>query len=237
MTNLQTQVLTAVRGAISDAMAGHGPQTGLSDLDLDFSLPAKIKTDAAQLPVLRAEPARALTEVPREPARPRRWGVVVVVAVVAGTGLGAGILLGTTQLNLLVHHPEQPMPTATAKALPVAATISTSVTPAAPKVQAPPTPRDPLDSARDLISAGQIAKARGVLLSAGDTARPEMALLLARSFDPNFLATLPEPDSKPDIAEARRWYTRWFALASARGEVPETMRLDLLLRSLEAGKP
>lgn len=94
-------------------------------------------------------------------------------------------------------------------------------------------PRDELDVARELIESGKIVQARAALLGSTRTERSAVALVLARSYDPNFLATLTKSDGAPDIEQARHWYRRWFELATKEGAVPQTMRLDLLLRSLD----
>jgi hypothetical protein len=261
LANLQNQVITAVRGAISDALAGHEAENDLTGLDLDFSVPTVPAPLAASssLPVLRAEPGKALASVPpvAQP-RNRNWRIVGLASVIALLGLAAGVAIGVlreppagnafatqgaasakTELPppaLPETEPptlEPPKPEVSKVAVPKAVQpVAALPAPAAPAQQPPAT--DNLETAHSLVAAGQVAKARELLLTEAAKDRPEAAWLLARSFDPNYLASLPAPDAKPDAAEARRWYTRWYDLASKRGEVPQTMRLDLLLRSLDA---
>jgi len=253
LANLQNQVITAVRGAISDAMAGHEAEHDLSGLDLDFSVPAVPAPPAqpTQPPVLRAEPGRALTApAPALQGQKRGWLTTGLVTLAAIVGLAAGIAFGILR-EPPASDPVAPSLAAPAKPLqPASPVLPVLAVPAAPKAAlpqaappaaaqtaaAPPPPvRSTLDAARGLVADGHVARARELLLpEAAATEHPEAALLLARCFDPNYLATLPRPDAAPDAAEARRWYTRWYDLASKRGEVPPTMRLDLLLRSLDA---
>lgn len=242
LANLQNQVITAVRGAISGAMAGHEAGHDLNGLDLDFSVPAGPAPQLApqaNLPVLRAEPGRALAAVPpAAPPRQRRWLAFGLAAAMALVGLAAGIAIGVLREPPAPNAPPAPeaapaKPGASGPAVPKAIPPVTAQ-PIPPPL--PPPAQDNLETARGLVAAGHVTKARDLLLAEAATDRPEAALLLARSFDPNYLATLPEPDARPDTAEARRWYTRWYDLASKRGEVPQTMRLDLLLRSLDVNQ-
>jgi len=134
----------------------------------------------------------------------------------------------------LLVQPSQPLATAPRAVATIAPDPVPPVKPKAPLATPPQPPRDVIDLARDLVQGGRVGQARSLLLEAAQTDRPAIALLLARSYDPNYLATLSTSDATPDIPQARKWYTRWYELASKQGEVPQTMRLDLLLRSLDA---
>ena len=95
---------------------------------------------------------------------------------------------------------------------------------------------DAFEAGRALLQSGHVLKARGLLLASTPEARSAVAFVLARSYDPNIVVTLDKPDAGADIAEARRWYRRWYELALREGAVPRTMRLDLLLQSLDHAK-
>lgn len=94
-------------------------------------------------------------------------------------------------------------------------------------------PDDVAHRARLLLESGQVKKARGILLAASDIGRADVLLILARSFDGNYLHTLSDPDALPNSAEARIWYRRWYEVASKEGTVPTTVNLERLLQSLE----
>ena len=234
LDRLQADVVKAVRTAISGAMAQHTPAGGLAELDLDFSV--HMPSDQARLPVLRAEAERALTaQVSPTPARASAWRLVLALSILSAAGAVAVIaaLLSSSGNSVHKEAAQALLPAATpAEVKQVASTPA----PAAATTPANAVPdRDILDTAHDLIQSGKIVKARAILQ---DTAhqRPAAALLLAQSYDPNFLAALAASDAQPDVAQARQWYTRWYDLASKQGEVSQAMRLDLLLRSLDTAK-
>ena len=242
LATLQNQVITAVRGAISGVMADQAPATDMLELDLDFSISGPVPGN--RLPALRAEADRALTAPRPVPSkRARRWPLLAAATVIAsGAVVAGGLAAGWYGVSPV---PDQRVPEivqvpkgrpAVAASIDATASATPKPAPVAPSPpSAPPPARDLLDLARDLVQAGHIAQARAVLLAANTADQPAAALLLARSYDPNFLATLPGADAGPDIVQARQWYTRWYEIASSQGAVPQTMRLDLLLRSLENG--
>lgn len=100
-------------------------------------------------------------------------------------------------------------------------------------VPVPVAPEDVNDQARQMLDSGSVRAARELLLKGSQTERSAVALTLARSFDPNYLQTLSHADAPADVGEARRWYLRWFELATKDGTVPPTMRIDRLLRSMQ----
>jgi len=311
---LQAEVITAVRGAITDVMAAHGPAPDMPDLDLDFSV--RPTSGPQNLPALRAEPDRALT-VPSRPASSSMFGWILGggIAGLLGVGIAAGVIVGNWAATrspspvaatvvtayapmtpkardaVVVARtepalsPPQPKPeliapdpvpataspsqavvvapspaptlshvprqTLTPDPTPVPPSASETAVASAPDPTPAPeakaalaskpiaAPKDTLATAHDLIEAGALIKARQ-LLQAEAPDRPAVALLLARSYDPNYLTMLPATDAPADIPQARYWYQRWYDLALKQGEVPQTMRLDLLLRSLDtatAAKP
>jgi hypothetical protein len=106
---------------------------------------------------------------------------------------------------------------------------------------APPSPpRDPravIDMARDHLTAGRVAAARTSLLSLSATELPDAAWLLARSYDPGVLLSLPARDGEPDIEAASRWYRAWHDAAVRQGQITDSIRLDRIIESLGRSQP
>ena len=232
---LQSEMISAVRGAITGVMARRGPADSLAHLDLDFSVSGKT------IPALKAEPDRALTlpTVSKFGTR-EKWLLGLSAGAVSAVMLGGGWILSIWQMNQTA--PPLPIKAAVAAPVPVAPAIPATVVilpraePAIAKAAEPVVatpPQDLLDIARRLIHEGRIVEARKLLLSAEPPERSAVALVLAQIYDPNFLSSLPQVDAAPDAEQARIWYRHWYDLALKDGAVPETMRLDLLLRSLD----
>jgi hypothetical protein len=56
--------------------------------------------------------------------------------------------------------------------------------------------------------------------------------MLARSFDPNFLVTLPSADGAADVEQATRWYRIWHAAAVKQGLVPNSVSVERIIGSM-----
>ena len=248
LSALQTEVMSAVRGAITTVMAGQGNGIDLDGIDLDFSPTAR----PARLPILLAKPEQALalpapTPVARSASASR---IAMAAAVTIGVGGAAAAAwfqgvpgaahLANPQPAAVVVIPAKP---ATLKPIASLAPIIAPEPPPepqskpAPLVAAVPVPPvvhlvDLAQRARSMLDSGQVRDARALLLAAPDTDRSDVALVLAHSYDGNYLQTLGRPDATGDSGEARRWYQRWFDLASKDGSVPKTLHLDRLLLSL-----
>jgi hypothetical protein len=122
--------------------------------------------------------------------------------------------------------------------------------PAAAKEQVPPAAREPvppavresvppirpsraaIDTAQDLLSRGQVQAARKQLLGLASADATDVAWMLARSFDPNFLVTLPSADGSPDVEQATRWYRIWHAAAVKQGLVPNSVSVERIIGSM-----
>jgi hypothetical protein len=89
-----------------------------------------------------------------------------------------------------------------------------------------------LQSASELIASGQVQAARTVLLRAGPDQSADVAWALARSHDPNFLATVQSSDASANIGEATRWYRTWYGLAVKQGMVADSISLERIIRSM-----
>jgi hypothetical protein len=251
MAALQSEVMTAVRGAISNAMAGQGKGLDLTGIDLDFAAAGA----RAVAPVLLAKPDQALAVVRAEPTpRPKTGSNVVFASAVT-------LALGSAAAGLWLQGPFQKLAPADATPVVVAAPVAASidgnptqqltkaiVAMSAPMAATPvveavtpvkltsPAPLQPAPDrairARALLESGEVREARALLLTEPETNRSDVAWTLARSFDGNYLSTLSKSDATADSSEARRWYQRWFELASKEGSVAATARLDRLLQTL-----
>jgi hypothetical protein len=89
-----------------------------------------------------------------------------------------------------------------------------------------------VDAAQDLLSKGQVQAARKQLLQLASADAADVAWMLARSFDPNFLVTLPRADGAADIEQATRWYRIWHAAAVKQGLVPNSVSVERIIGSM-----
>ena len=250
---MQTEVMSAVRGAISHVMAGHNKGIDLAGIDLDFSSAPLVPP-----PLLLAKREQALAAPQRNSApsavtASRFAAAAAAIFAIGGAAAAAWLQVGSGQgVPILTQRPTaavaasieivplvsaarpivvvapkiQPKAEPALIATPVVATIRTQIaTPAQPEP-------DIARRASKLLENGQVRETRALLLGAPAAARSDVALILARSFDGNYLQTLNRSDVQADSAEARRWYQRWYELASKEGSVPTTVRLDRLLQSL-----
>jgi hypothetical protein len=100
-----------------------------------------------------------------------------------------------------------------------------------PRAQSlPPVPA--LQVATRLMAAGRILAAREELLRLAPEDTADVAWALARTYDPNFLATIPGADAGPNVAEATRWYRTWYAVAVKQGLVGDSVSLDRIIGSM-----
>ncbi len=89
-----------------------------------------------------------------------------------------------------------------------------------------------LSEARRLLGEGDVASARERLRRGAPEERAEVALMLAQSFDPNYLRTLPAANSPPNPAEAERWYKEWYELAVKSGLEMDSGRLRRIINAM-----
>jgi hypothetical protein len=90
-----------------------------------------------------------------------------------------------------------------------------------------------LDGAAALMNSGRIQAARRQLLAVATDGSPDVALALARTYDPNVLAQIPALDAVPDVAEATRWYRAWHAAAVKQGMSLDRMSLERIIGSMQ----
>lgn len=105
-------------------------------------------------------------------------------------------------------------------------------------LEAPPEPvpaaSQTVADANGLIESGDVTAGRAVLLKLKNHSETaEIALALARSYDPNILDALARSDAKPDRIEAERWYRRWYDLSVQSGLVSNTVPLQRLIKAMQ----
>jgi hypothetical protein len=152
-------------------------------------------------------------------------------AVIALAVAGACALLGLVWLTY---------PPAGRTAAPAAAIPDASFTAAIPPVEAsisppalrPSRPRAATEVAQDLLARGHVQAARKQLLGSVSEGAADVAWILARSYDPNFLAAIPAADADPDIEQATRWYRAWYAAAVSQGLVPNSVSVERIIGSM-----
>jgi hypothetical protein len=94
-------------------------------------------------------------------------------------------------------------------------------------------PTDPaIANARQLMDGGHILTAREMLLQPALAESQEGAWLLARSFDPNYLATVQSPDATADQEQAEHWYRRWRDIGAQSGMVMDDLRLRRIIEAM-----
>jgi hypothetical protein len=89
-----------------------------------------------------------------------------------------------------------------------------------------------VDAAQDLLSRGQVQAARKQLLGLASADAADVAWMLARAYDPNFLVTLPSADGAADVEQATRWYRIWHAAAVKQGLVPNSVSVERIIGSM-----
>ena len=84
------------------------------------------------------------------------------------------------------------------------------------------------------MDAGKIVAARGPAACANPlSTSQDGAWLLARSYDPNYLATVKSPDAAGDKEKATEWYRRWRDIGALNGVPMDDVRLKRLIETLD----
>jgi hypothetical protein len=173
-------------------------------------------------------PDEAGADEPRASERPARRAPAAIGLTIAGTAV---VVLGLVLLTVSLDRAYVP-----AAATPGATTgnhaISERVVSAGQPVLHLSTPRADMGAAHDLLAKGQVQAARRQLLALASDGAADVAWMLARSYDPNFLATLPHADAGPDIEQATQWYRAWHAAAVMQGLVPNSVSVERIIRSM-----
>ena len=90
----------------------------------------------------------------------------------------------------------------------------------------------PLQQAQQMMLSGDILGAREALMQSDDPGSPDVAWALARTYDPNFLQSVTNPNAAPDIEQATFWYRRWHQAAVENGQITDAVRLERILGSM-----
>ncbi len=90
-----------------------------------------------------------------------------------------------------------------------------------------------LTEAHRLLSVGDVTAARTRLLESGAGRHANTAFVLAQSYDPNYLQSLPNANSAPNASEAARWYKRWYGLAVRSGLEMDPERLQRIINAMQ----
>jgi hypothetical protein len=200
----------------------------------------EVKAVLDRLQRISADP-REETPEPAQPERGPARGrlpMAIAAAVVAAAVVVAGLLMFTDKRRgpgSVAGGVRQAPPVAANQTAPqakvaVAAGGELSLQPPAPPRAAAPRPA--LEAAIGLLSAGRVQAARKQLLAIASEEAADVAWALARSYDPNFLGTLPAVDAEPNIEEATRWYRAWHAAAVSQGLVTHGVSLERIIGSM-----
>jgi hypothetical protein len=117
---------------------------------------------------------------------------------------------------------------------PQGSSVPNDMVPAGSNAALPPPPQAPqvLQSALQQMANGHVQAARRQLLRIASQGSADAAWSLARSYDPNYLATIASADAAADVEEATRWYQTWHTLAVNEGLVADSISLERIIRSM-----
>jgi len=153
-------------------------------------------------------------------------------AAIALTIAGAFALLGLVWVTYSLAGRAPAPAAATANASPKAPAIPPVEASVSPPALRPSAPKAATDIAQGLLARGQVQAARKQLLGSVSEGAADVAWMLARSYDPNFLAAIPAADAGPDIEQATRWYRAWYAAAVTQGLVPNSVSVERIIGSM-----
>jgi len=165
---------------------------------------------------------------------------------ILAAGVGAAVVVPIVGAALVLREFSRPVPQPPAAAReavldrkPAAAPEGSAALryeiPASPPASQPPAPTttgEPLEVALGLLQAGRVQAARQRLLGLSSGGAADVAWALARSYDPNFLRTIPAADAGPSVEEATRWYRTWYAAAVKQGLVADSVSLERIIGSM-----
>ncbi|MGI9464637.1 MAG: hypothetical protein ACR2OM_11885, partial [Aestuariivirgaceae bacterium] len=83
-----------------------------------------------------------------------------------------------------------------------------------------------------LLTKGDVLGARDLFTKGLKLGLPEAALALGRSYDPEYLAQLPQSNAKADVSIASSMYQEWYRRSVAAGSISEGVQLDRLIQSM-----
>lgn len=153
-------------------------------------------------------------------------------AAIVLTIAGASALLGVVWLTYSPAGRTAAPAAATADASPKTAAIPPVEASVSPPALRPSAPKAATEVAQGLLAGGHVQAARKHLLGSVSDGAADVAWMLARSYDPNFLAAIPAADAGPDIEQATRWYRAWYAAAVTQGLVPNSVSVERIIGSM-----
>jgi len=193
-------------------------------------------------------------DVSKSPAQGRRLGALALAMIAMGTVIVLAIDLlfkywpaspPSTQAVEINRKASPPAagnagPGLSAAGVPMQTDQPAKLQPPQDSGAAPPanTPLDPwiaqaLDNTRQLMDAGHVVEARKRLLQPALAASQDAAWLMARSFDPNYLATVQSADAAADKGQAEEWYRRWRDIGAQNGAAMDDARLKRLIDAMQ----
>jgi hypothetical protein len=200
---------------------------------------SEVKAALERLQRISAHPeAGALENRPPGQDSRGRSALAVVGTLIAAVLLAGGLFALTDPgrlLGAIVGRPRQPPAQALsqpAQPTKLVATPSVDLSLQPPAATRATPPRPALEAAIGLLGAGRVQAARRQLLAIASDEAADVAWALARSYDPNFLGTLPNADAEPDVAEATRWYRAWHIAAVRQGLVTHGVSLERIIGSM-----
>jgi hypothetical protein len=212
----------------------------LDDVKLTLQRLQRITSESADLkepapeifrPAAEAKSARAFEWVERtaqavSPPNGRKPLLITAALCLA-------LLIGAASYNLWPGGaPRQEVERTAAVAVDVPERPPVPERPASASRDAPASASHVTSDAQEMIDTGKVEAARR-LLSEIAKQSPEAALMLARSYDPNFLRFISFSDAAADPKEAERWYRTWHEIASQKGLVMEAERLERIIKAMK----
>lgn len=209
---------------------------------------SEVKAVLRRLQRISAEPSSADSETKSdEPVRPPRRVALaasvsgaVVVLIVAGA---FAFLDFSPPMTSTATRPQPPSAALLRNAGPEGKPAVEPHSPTLPGSRTsimPPTFQQPgqsmvkpaLEVALGHLTAGRVLAARTELLALVSEDAADVAWALARSYDPNFLGTIPAADAGPDVGQATRWYRAWYTAAVKQGLVADSVSLERIIGSM-----
>jgi hypothetical protein len=172
---------------------------------------------------------------PSQPTARRRAPAAIGLAIAGTAVVALGLVWLTVSSADRAYLPGAATPNATSgnNAISERSVVSERAASAGqPALRPSAVSRAEIDVAQDLLAKGQVQAARKQLLGLVSGGTADVAWMMARSYDPNFLATLPRPDATPDIEQAAHWYRTWHAAAVVQGLVPNSVSVERIIGSM-----
>jgi hypothetical protein len=195
-----------------------------SDHPLAATTVNKPKPNASALESLTKRQTRGAS------AQKKRLGAFALATIATGT-----VAMLASEMFLKYWPADPTSQTATASApvpLPAArGAVQTAVPSVAAAPPAPPSPA--VTSAKKMMDSGKITAARELLMQPFLASTQDGAWLIARSYDPNYLASVASPDAVGDKAKAAEWYGRWRDIGARNGVPMDNAQLRRLVESLD----